>query len=289
RGRDMPPPVLLPRSETIFGLVDGVDETILALTSRFWPGPLTIIADAQPSLDWDLGDTHGTVAVRMPDDEYALSLLSRTGPLAVSSANISGRPAATTADEAQEMLGDDVDIYVDGGARESGMSSTIIDLSGDVPRIARRGPISAEQLREIVPELIDLDGCVRAYLFILLVTALVAYLLTPMVKRVAERGRIFSPLRERDVHSVPTRRLGGVAMFGGLLVGLVFASQTPFLQRIFVDTGPIIGVAGAAGLLCLLGVVDDIWDLHWMAKLAGQALAAGFMAIKGVALLSIPF
>src|SRR5699024_8965516 len=75
---------------------------------------LTIIANAQPSLDWDLGDTHGTVAVRMPDDEYALSLLSRTGPLAVSSANISGRPAATTADEAQEMLGDDVDIYVDG-------------------------------------------------------------------------------------------------------------------------------------------------------------------------------
>ena len=158
RGRDMPPPVLVPRSETIFGLVDGVDETILALTSRFWPGPLTIIADAQPSLDWDLGDTHGTVAVRMPDDEYALSLLSRTGPLAVSSANISGRPAATTADEAQEMLGDDVDIYVDGGARESGMSSAIIDLSGDHPRIARRGPITAEQLREIVPELIDLDG-----------------------------------------------------------------------------------------------------------------------------------
>src|SRR5699024_7979023 len=129
----------------------------------------------------------------------------------------------------------------------------------------------------------------RSYLFILLVSALVAYLLTPMVKRVAERGRIFSPLRERDVHSVPTPRLGGVAMFGGLLVGLVFASQTPFLQRIFVDTGPIIGVAGAAGLLCRLGVVDDIWDLHWMAKLAGQALAAGFMAIKGVALLSIPF
>ncbi|UVI37641.1 L-threonylcarbamoyladenylate synthase [Brevibacterium spongiae] len=158
RGRNMPPPVLVPRSETVFGLVDGVDETLLALTSRFWPGPLTIIASAQPSLDWDLGDTHGTVAVRMPDDEYALALLGRTGPLAVSSANISGRPAATNADEAQEMLGDDVDIYVDGGARESGMSSTIVDLSGDVPRIVRRGPIDAEELREIVPDLIDLDG-----------------------------------------------------------------------------------------------------------------------------------
>lgn len=154
----MPPPVLVPRAETIFGLVDGVDETILALTARFWPGPLTIIANAQPSLDWDLGDTHGTVAVRMPDDEYALSLLSRTGPLAVSSANLSGRPAATTVDEAQEMLADDVDIYVDGGERTSGQSSTIIDLSGETPRIVRKGPIDAGELREIVPDLIDLDG-----------------------------------------------------------------------------------------------------------------------------------
>ncbi|RAE32655.1 undecaprenyl/decaprenyl-phosphate alpha-N-acetylglucosaminyl 1-phosphate transferase, partial [Burkholderia multivorans] len=129
----------------------------------------------------------------------------------------------------------------------------------------------------------------RAYLFILVVSALVAYLLTPMVRRVAERGLIFSPLRERDVHSVPTPRLGGVAMFGAVVVGLVFASQTPFLARIFVDMGPIIGVAGAAALLCILGVIDDIWDLHWITKLAGQALAAGFMAINGVALLSIPF
>ncbi|MDN5586935.1 MAG: threonylcarbamoyl-AMP synthase [Brevibacterium sp.] len=158
RGRDMPPPVLVPRAETVFGLVDGVNETMLALTSRFWPGPLTIIANAQPSLDWDLGDTHGTVAVRMPDDEYALALLGRTGPLAVSSANISGEPAATSADEAMEMLGDDVDIYVDGGARTSGASSTIIDLTGDVPRIVREGPVSIAELREIVPDILDLDG-----------------------------------------------------------------------------------------------------------------------------------
>ncbi|GAA1872438.1 L-threonylcarbamoyladenylate synthase [Brevibacterium marinum] len=158
RGRDMPPPVLVPRAETVFGLVDGVDETILALTSRFWPGPLTIIANAQPSLDWDLGDTHGTVAVRMPDDEYALALLGRTGPLAVSSANVSGQPAATSADAAMEMLGDDVDIYIDGGVRSSGVSSTIVDLTADVPRIVREGPVSTEDLREIVPDIIDLDG-----------------------------------------------------------------------------------------------------------------------------------
>ncbi|MDN5805691.1 MAG: threonylcarbamoyl-AMP synthase [Brevibacterium sp.] len=158
RGRDMPPPVLVPRAETIFGLVDGVDETILALTARFWPGPLTIIANAQPSLDWDLGDTHGTVAVRMPDDEYALALLGRTGPLAVSSANVSGEPAATSADAAMEMLGDDVDIYVDGGARTSGASSTIVDLTGDVPTIVREGPVSVAELAEIVPDILDLDG-----------------------------------------------------------------------------------------------------------------------------------
>jgi L-threonylcarbamoyladenylate synthase len=158
RGRNMPPPVLVPRAETVFGLVDGVDETVLALTAKFWPGPLTIIANAQPSLDWDLGDTHGTVAVRMPDDEYALALLGRTGPLAVSSANTTGEPAATSADAAQDMLGSDVEIYLDGGGRDSGQSSTIIDLSGDVPRIVRNGPITAEQLREIVPDLRDLDG-----------------------------------------------------------------------------------------------------------------------------------
>lgn len=158
RGRDMPPPVLVPRAETVFGLVDGVDERMLSLTARFWPGPLTIIANAQPSLDWDLGDTHGTVAVRMPDDEYALALLGRTGPLAVSSANTSGEPAATSADAAMEMLGDDVDIYVDGGERASGISSTIIDLTSEVPRIVREGPVTIEELREIVPDIIGLDG-----------------------------------------------------------------------------------------------------------------------------------
>ncbi|RBP66343.1 translation factor SUA5 [Brevibacterium sanguinis] len=158
RGRDMPPPVLVPRAETVFGLVDGVDERMLALTGRFWPGPLTIIANAQPSLDWDLGETHGTVAVRMPDDEAALALLSRTGPLAVSSANTTGAPAATTVDEAEAMLGDSVDIYLDGGERTSGLASTIVDLSGDVPRIVRRGPIDAEELREVIGELTDQAG-----------------------------------------------------------------------------------------------------------------------------------
>ncbi len=129
----------------------------------------------------------------------------------------------------------------------------------------------------------------RVYLFIVVVSAIVSYLVTPMVRRVAERGLIFSPLRDRDVHSVPTPRLGGVAIYAGVLVGLLFASQTPFLRHLFDNPAPIIGVAGAGGLLVLIGVIDDIWDINWAAKLAGQALAAGFMALNGVAMLSIPW
>ena len=123
----------------------------------------------------------------------------------------------------------------------------------------------------------------------MVVAAIVAYLVTPMVRRIAERGLIFSPLRDRDVHSVPTPRLGGVAMYLGVLAGTFVASQMPFLGRLFDDPGPIIGVLGAATILSLLGIIDDIWDLNWITKLAGQTLAAGFMALQGVSLLSIPF
>ena len=129
----------------------------------------------------------------------------------------------------------------------------------------------------------------RAYLFVMVVAAVVAYLVTPMVRRIAERGRIYSPLRTRDVHSVPTPRLGGVAMFSGVLAGVVCAYNTPFLQDLFQQPDPVIGILGAGTILCLLGVIDDIWDINWVAKLAGQTLAAGFMTLKGVALLSIPF
>lgn len=129
----------------------------------------------------------------------------------------------------------------------------------------------------------------RAYLFVMVVAAIVAYLVTPMVRRIAQRGRIYSPLRTRDVHAVPTPRLGGVAMFAGVLAGLVCAYNTPFLRELFSEPDPIVGIVGAAGILCLLGIIDDVWDLNWVAKLAGQTLAAGFMALKGVALLSIPF
>ncbi|GAB3054547.1 MraY family glycosyltransferase [Sediminivirga luteola] len=129
---------------------------------------------------------------------------------------------------------------------------------------------------------------VRTYLLVLLVAAAVAYLMTPMVRRVAERALIFAPLRERDVHSVPTPRLGGVAIMGGVLMAFLVASQTPLLSAVFADPAPVYGILGAGLLLCILGVIDDIWDLTWFTKLAGQVLAAGIMAVSGVALLSIP-
>ena len=102
RARDMPVPVLIGSWRTLEGVADQVTESMRELVEAFWPGGLTVVVRHPPSLSWDLGETRGTVAVRMPDDEVALAILERTGPLAVSSANISGRPAALEADEAEE-------------------------------------------------------------------------------------------------------------------------------------------------------------------------------------------
>lgn len=155
RGRDMPPPVLVPRVETLFALIDGMDESAVDLTAKFWPGPLTIICNAQPSLQWDLGETHGTVALRMPDHPLALELLEATGPLAVSSANKSGSPAAQDVESAREMFGDAVGLYLDAGPVAGSGASTIIDLTATPPRVVREGPVSHDQLAALVPDLLE--------------------------------------------------------------------------------------------------------------------------------------
>jgi L-threonylcarbamoyladenylate synthase len=124
-----------------------------ALVERFWPGPLTVVCRQQSSLQWDLGETRGTVAVRMPDHEVALAVLERTGPLAVSSANITGRPAARDADEAEQMLGADVEVVVDGGPVSGGEASTIIDCTGPQGRVLRRGALSLDELNEVLEPL----------------------------------------------------------------------------------------------------------------------------------------
>ena len=153
RGRDMPVPVLVGSWSTIDGLVNVVTDQARALIEAFWPGGLTLVVTHAPTLDWDLGDARGTVAVRMPLHPVAIELLEATGPMAVSSANRSGQPAATTAEQAREQLGDDVALYLDGGPAQAGVASTIVDVTAEVPRVLRAGAVSIEALRKVVPDL----------------------------------------------------------------------------------------------------------------------------------------
>lgn len=152
RGREMPPPVLVGTVGTLDALASKVPDYVGTLVREFWPGALTVVCHQQPSLQWDLGDTRGTVAVRMPDHELARELLDRTGPLAVSSANLTGQPAALDADAALEMLGDVVAAVIDGGASPGGVASTIVDATGERPRLLRLGAIAVERLDAVLAE-----------------------------------------------------------------------------------------------------------------------------------------
>jgi len=161
RGRDAPPPVLIPGVPTLDALAEQVPDEVHALVEAFWPGGLTVILPARESLAWDLGETRGTVALRMPANRVALELLAETGPLAVSSANLTGRPAAMTAAEAEAMLGRSVAVYLDDGpagadypAAEASTGSTIVDatglLTGGKLVIVRHGVVSDDAIRGIV-------------------------------------------------------------------------------------------------------------------------------------------
>jgi len=150
RGRDMPPPVLVSSPGTLDALAVGVPAYARALVEELWPGPLTLVCKQQPSLRWDLGETRGTVAVRMPDHAVALELLERTGPLAVSSANRTGMDAATDADEAEAMLGDAVEVVLDAGPTPGPVPSTIVDATGASGRLLRLGAVDLARLNEIV-------------------------------------------------------------------------------------------------------------------------------------------
>ncbi|GAA4665813.1 L-threonylcarbamoyladenylate synthase [Frondihabitans cladoniiphilus] len=160
RTRQSPPPVLVKGRDTLAALAESVPDLILPLLDEFWPGGLTVILRAQPSLSWDLGETRGTVALRQPSNRLVLELLEETGPLAVSSANLTGKPAATSAQEALDMLGDSVSVYLDGGQagtdyeRRPGANSgsTIVDATaaGDgILRIVRHGVISDDEIRRV--------------------------------------------------------------------------------------------------------------------------------------------
>ncbi len=150
RGRESPPPVLVGTVRAAAALVEDFGTAGEDLIDQFWPGGLTLVCRARPSLVWDLGDTKGTVAIRMPLHPVALDLLKLTGPLAVSSANRSGEPSATTAAEAEAQLGAAVAVYLDGGACPRDVSSTIVNLTGTVPRLLRAGAVPIEQLRDVI-------------------------------------------------------------------------------------------------------------------------------------------
>ncbi len=153
RGRDMPVPVLVGARQTLDGLAEDVTSTMRALVEAFWPGGLTLVVRSAPSLRWDLGETRGTVAVRMPEHPVAIDVLCATGPLAVSSANRTGLPAALDAAEAARQLGTAVEVYLDGGTVGGSGASTIVDLTGERPRLLRAGAVPEADLRALLPDL----------------------------------------------------------------------------------------------------------------------------------------
>jgi tRNA threonylcarbamoyl adenosine modification protein (Sua5/YciO/YrdC/YwlC family) len=153
RDRDMPIPVLVGHTRALDGLAQRVDPITKALAEAFWPGALTIIVKSQPTLRWDLGNTNQTVALRMPLNPVAIELLNIVGPMAVSSANKTGQPAATNVDEAIAQLGEAVTIYLDGGQTPGNVASTIIDVSSGEIKLLRQGAISVEEIRLVVPNI----------------------------------------------------------------------------------------------------------------------------------------
>ncbi len=152
RGRDMPPPVLVPSARTVDALATNIPAYARDLIEAFWPGPLTLVLLAQSSLMWDLGETNGTVALRMPQDDMALKLLAEVGPMAVTSANVSGQPPAKTILEAAAQLGSSVAVYLDGGPCLGALPSTILDCTGEAPVILRAGAVSAGELQQVLGE-----------------------------------------------------------------------------------------------------------------------------------------
>lgn len=158
RTAQSPPPVLIAGIEQLDALSAQVPAPVRQLADDFWPGALTIVLTANPALSWHLGETGGTVALRIPDQELTLELLRETGPLAVSSANKTGEPAARTSDQAHDALGESVRVYLDAGETPGdGLASTIVDATavtddGGELRVLREGAISTARIAAAIPE-----------------------------------------------------------------------------------------------------------------------------------------
>jgi L-threonylcarbamoyladenylate synthase len=152
--RRVPPPVLVGSRHTLDGLVYSLPKAARELADAFWPGALTIMVEHSPSLRWDLGDTGGVVAVRMPLHPVALEVLREVGPMAVTTANKIGQAAPVTAAEARDQLEYAVRIYLEAGAPVDPAPSTIVDVTGEVPRVLRDGAVPYEKLRDVVPDIL---------------------------------------------------------------------------------------------------------------------------------------
>jgi L-threonylcarbamoyladenylate synthase len=147
--RSSPPTVMVGTVRAASALVEDLGPYGQALIDEFWPGGLTLVCRAARTLSWDLGDSKGTVGIRMPEQDLALELLRETGPMAVTSANLAGSPSPATAEEAREQLGDVVAVYLDAGPSAGGAASTIVDVTDAAPRLLRSGAISIGRLREV--------------------------------------------------------------------------------------------------------------------------------------------
>ncbi len=268
--------------------------------------------------------------LRMPLHPVAIELLREVGPMAVSSANISGRPAAVTAADARDQLGDLVEVYLDGGPSAAGRASTIVDLTGASPRVLREGPVTAAAIADVLgvdaesltaPERPDtLPAAARTYAalstsrtvsggpvrfhrvegllalsdrgagvplrelaLVGLTAAIITYFATGWVRALATRlGAVAYP-RERDVHVQPTPRMGGLAMYVGVVAAVLLASQLPALTRGFVYSSGMPAVVVAGGLIMAIGLIDDRWGLDALTKFAGQITAASVLVTMGVA------
>jgi L-threonylcarbamoyladenylate synthase len=164
RGRDLPLPVLVHNWRQAVGLVAEIDERAKRLIAAYWPGPLTIVFRETPGIGWDLGAARGTVAVRMPKQPFTLQLIRRTGPLAVTSANLSGQPTPPTVPEIMRQLDEHVGVYFDTGPlydpaaapedpeRRAGPPSTIVDLTGPQARVLRAGAIPEADIHQVLDE-----------------------------------------------------------------------------------------------------------------------------------------
>ena len=250
----MPPPVLVSAATTLDALAVGVPAYARALVDALWPGPLTMVCRQQPSLQWDLGDTRGTVAVRMPDHDVALELLSRTGPLAVSSANKTGQARrASTRTLPRRCSATRSTVILDDGPtprrgavhdrrrdrqegrvlpRRRGLHWNGSTRSSN--RWASRSPTRARRGRQ----------CASTSL-VFLVAAVVTYLLGVVAREVALRTGAVAKVRDRDVHAMPIPYFGGVAMLGGLAAAYLVAHQLPFLslsdRQVFHDCSVVLG------------------------------------------------